>query len=430
MSKFSVESQRFGIAKEASRGVAESAPTKWYPTRGNAGLVYSLKHLKDEGIRGIAQEYAPVAGPKDGDGKIPLNLDAQSCAEFFYSLLGGVSSAEGASITISSANNKLDFNIGASQLTATIASATYIIGTSSATASTLCKAIKDALASADGAGTYTVSYSRTTKLFTIARSAGTFQLLAATGTNIANGIWSTLGFAATDRTGAITYDGTVQIEYAFVHTLTQSTDITKIAYTLFLDRGMNVLKYNGAVVKKIGLKAGVDNLIEMDVDALFRTEASGSIGSPSFPTQKYLGFQGVTFKIAGVQSTDVKEWSLNIDNTAKGLRTFNNSQDIADVIVPGKLMVDGSFTVFFADTTERDKFIANTNVALEMICEGDALGVLKYSVDINVYQARYKAYAYGEEEGLLAAKATFQGFYNSSAAKTIQVAVTNQDVSY
>jgi hypothetical protein len=431
MTLYSVEQQQFGLKKESSRGTAESSPGKWFPTRGNAKVSYDLKHLKDEGIRGIAQDYAPVAGPKEGMAKIPLNLDPHSCVDFFYSLLGGVSSAEATPIVISSSNQKLDFNIGASELTATVTTGSYAIGATSADSGSLCKAIKDALFAADATGTYTVSYSRTTKLFTVARSTGTFQLLAATGSHIANGIFSTIGFAATDRTAAITYTGTVQIEYAFAHTLTQSTDISKIAYTLFLDRSLNVMKYNGAVVKKIGLKGGADNLVDMDVEMLCRTEASGSIGSPSYPTQRYLGFADTSIYIASAQNTKVVDWALNIDNGAKGLRTFANSQDISDVVVADRIAVDGSFTVLFEDTTERAKFLANTSSALEFLLQGTAIGgTVKYGVDINIYKAVYESFPYEEEKNLLAAKATFKGFYDSSAAKTLQIAVTNQDVSY
>ncbi len=430
MTLYATEAQRFGLAKETVRGTAEATPVKWYPTRGLAEFDYKLQHLMDTGIRGIAAKYAPISGIKVGEGKIPMFYDAQHMGEMYYSLLGGISSVEDSTITIGASNNKLDFNIGGSELHATIASASYLIGLTSATASTLCAAIKDALFAADATGTYTVTYSRSTKFFTIARSTGTFVLLASTGANIATGIWSTIGFAATDRSAAITYTGTVQVEYAFTHTVTQS-GINPIAYTFFQDRSLNVLKYNMGCVKSISLKSGVDNLVETEVEVLFKTEASGSIGSPSFPTQRYLSFQHIDFKIATSSNTNVKEWDLKIDNGARAHRTLAGSQDLSEIFCPEPITIEGSFLIYFANTTERDKFLANTAVAIEIVASGSTIaGSSKYKIDTNIYEAHYKSFPYGEDQGLLAAKASFEGFYSTTDSKAIQVAITNQDASY
>jgi hypothetical protein len=431
MTLYAIESQRFGLAKEAVRGTAETTPTKWYQTRGRIELNYALQHLEDMGIRGQANKFAPIAGIKVGDGKIPLYYDPKMMPEFFQGLLGTVASAEDSTITISNANKYIDFNIGGGDLAATVGVASYPIGTTSSETGTLCKAIKDALFAADATGTYTVSYSRSTKLFTIARSAGTLNIKFATGSNVANGIASTIGFAATDRTGAITYTGTVTVDYAFTHTITQSTSIQKQAFTFFVDRSLNVMKYNLGVVKALKLKGTVDGLVEADAEILFKAEASGSIGSPSFPTQGYLSFQHCDFKIAGSSNANVKEWELNINNSAQAHRTLSLSQDLQDILAAGKMQIDGSFMIYFDSATERDKFIANTAVALRCLAQGATIaGSSKYAIDINIYEARYKAFPYGEDQGLLAASVQFEGYYSTSDSKAIQVAITNQEVSY
>jgi hypothetical protein len=317
MAYYSSQLQQFGLKLEASRATAESAPAKWYPTRGPVELNYSLNHLEDEGIRGRASRYAPIAGIKTGEGKIPMILDPNMCGEIFYGLLGAKSSAQQASTA------------------------------------------------------------------------------------------------------------------AYKHTFTPGTSIQKPAYTLFSDRSLNVLKYNLGIFKKVALKGGVDNLIELDADVLFKAEASGGMGSPSYPTQRYFSFQNVDFKIAGSSNTDVKEWSLNIDNGAKGFRTLTGSQDVGDIVSPDRLMIDGGFTIYFSSATERDKFIANTAVALRILMVGPNIeSTYYYTVDINLYQCHYKAFPYGEDQGLLAAKATFEAVYNSSATKEIQIDLTNTDTSY
>lgn len=105
-------------------------------------------------------------------------------------------------IVITTANQKLDFDEDAGALVATITAATY-------TPTTLCTEIKTQLDSA-GALTYTVTYSG--KVFRISSTAGTLNLNAATGPNIANGIWATIGFAATDLSGFINYAGNYAID--------------------------------------------------------------------------------------------------------------------------------------------------------------------------------------------------------------------------
>jgi len=105
-------------------------------------------------------------------------------------------------IVITTANQDLDFDEGGGPLLATITAATY-------TPTTLCAEMKTQLEAA-GALTYTITYSG--NVFRISSSAGTLNLNAATGPNIADGIWATIGFAATDLTGFINYAGDYAID--------------------------------------------------------------------------------------------------------------------------------------------------------------------------------------------------------------------------
>jgi hypothetical protein len=316
MTNYATQAQRFGLCLEASRGTAETTPTKWYPTRGLAEMNYGLKLLPDTGIRGSQNKYAPVAGIKMGEGKLPLHFDPNTLGEICYSLMGAKASVQ-------------------------------------------------------------------------------------------------QGVTA-----------------AYAHTFTRS-GILPPAYTFFLDRSLGVLKYNRVCVKSLSLKGSVDGLVEAEADVLFQTEASGSIGSPSFPTQRYQSFANVDFKIAGSSNTNVKEWDLKIDNGAKALRTLALSQDLTDIVAPDLLSIKGGFLIYFANTTERDKFIANTAVAIRVFSVGATIAsTYKYTVDINIYEAHYDAFPYGEDQGLLAAKASFEGFYSSSDSKALDIILTNTDTSY
>lgn len=430
MSLYSKQQFQFGLALESVRGTAEAAPVKWYPAM-DPEIKYAPALLEDNGLRGVRADFAPVAGRKLGTGKIKLILDPQVIGEFMYSLMGGVSSAESSVVLIDSTNNKLDFNIGASQLTATIPSAAYPIGLTQATAGSLCKAIYDAVVAAEAVGTYTVTYSRSTKKFTITRSAGTLVLMWNTGTNTATSIAATIGFStAANSTGGITYTGGTSVEYAFAHTFSLGTGVQPPSYTFFLNWGIDVKVYKRSCVQAINLSGPVDNLIQVEVDFLFETEAaSGSIGSPSFPTQRYLSFQHTTYKIAGSTNQDVKAWTLKLSNQAKHRLTLAQVQPAQDVIAPDPFMVEGTLDIDFSSETERAKMLAVTSSPQRILVEGATIGNgVKYAVDLPVTDARYAEFPFGYENNLLAAKVNYKGFHDGTSL--ILPVVTNQVVAY
>ena len=102
-------------------------------------------------------------------------------------------------VIVAGTNDAIDFeevSIGP-ELNATITAATY-------TPTTLSAAIKSALELV-GAETYTVTYSTSTGMFTIASSGTHFELFFGTGTNIATSVHSDLGFADADLASALTY---------------------------------------------------------------------------------------------------------------------------------------------------------------------------------------------------------------------------------
>lgn len=218
---------------------------------------------------------------------------------------------------------------------------------------------------------------------------------------------------------------------AYKHTFTRLNNLQKPVYTFFFDRGLSVKAYALSGVKKLTLQGPVDNLIMAEVDALFKSESPGAIGTPAFPTQKYLSFQHTTFKIDGVQNLNVKTWNLSIDNNALAYRTISTSQDIVDVLTPGRLKISGGFTIFFQDEVQRNKFLNNTSLSLQMLVEGETISAPhKYTVDVSLPEVRYTAFPYGEDSGLLAAQAEFEAFFNTGQNKAVQVDVTNTDTGY
>lgn len=104
-------------------------------------------------------------------------------------------------------NDKINFDEGGAELTATLTAGTY-------DGQTLAVEIKTQLDAA-GALTYTVTYSETTGKFTIAAS-GNFTLRWNTGTNKAVDASGLLGFSdAANDTGAATYDSDTVVIHSY-----------------------------------------------------------------------------------------------------------------------------------------------------------------------------------------------------------------------
>ena len=109
---------------------------------------------------------------------------------------------------ITTSNNKFDIDEGSGELTATLEIGIY-------TPEQMADELKLQLDAA-GTKTYTVSFSRTTRKFTIACDSGTFEVLIDTGTNASASPYDLLGFTGTsDLTGAGTYtsDSAAGYEY-------------------------------------------------------------------------------------------------------------------------------------------------------------------------------------------------------------------------
>jgi len=171
--------------------------------------------------------------------------------------------------------------------------------------------------------------------------------------------------------------------------------------------------------------------VQHDAELLGLDESAGDIGVPVYTDEAIpLTFQHVTVKLGGVAMTNIKEWSLSLDSGLFAKR--NPGQQVAvDVLAPSRMKIEGSLTVYFEDETERAKFIANTTNYLQFLIQGDTLaGNTKEAVDLNLYSITYKAYPYGDLDGLLGAQATFEASMSPADGKMVQVDLTNKIAGY
>lgn len=318
MANYSVFKKRWGLAKESSRGVAESAPSAWFAPLSDSEIEYKLNFADNMQVKGynLAKD-APIQTTIDINGKIRMYLRPSELGEFLHMMLGDASSAQ-------------------------------------------------------------------------------------------------QGGSA-----------------AYLHTFTPGNVIQPDSYTLFVDRGVSVKKYNLCNVKTIKISRAPDAPIIVEIDLMGRTEASGSIGSPSFAESGALSIKHDTFTVGGASNTQVKQWEVILDNGLIALHTTGQQQGAVDLLAT-EHAARGSFLCYHESDTERDKFVAGTVTSLQINIEDTVAIASTYNYLLNLLfdEITYRAYPYEVEDNLIASKVEWVAHYYPSNSRIYRVNLQNAATAY
>lgn len=226
----------------------------------------------------------------------------------------------------------------------------------------------------------------------------------------------------------------VSTALAYEHTFkVPAASIQPPSYTLWLDRGVNVKRYSLANVSQLAFTGDSEGLAQMEATMMFKSEdGGGSIGSPSFANESdELASYQTQLKLGGVTNAQVKSYSVNLENALFPQRTLNSSQDIKDLLAVGPHRVSGSFDIYIEDDVERAKFLAATQLSLELLIEGDIIeDASKYTLRVVCPKVKYRAFPLGDMDGLLGVSAEFEAEYDTATSKLADVIVINQSTSY
>lgn len=424
----------FMIKREGTRGTAEAASTgaRSLPVLPASEISLNPNILPDSKIYGDSQPRQHRPGIREWGGTLELEPGADKIGELLNSLLGEAATVETAAIVITiNTNDFIDFDEGAGALAAQIVAGTYAIGVASSEAGSLCKAIKDALELV-GDGTYTVAYSRTTRKFTITKSAGTFNILWLSGANKAKSAGTTLGYSIlADDTGALFYVSDTTVDSVYMHTWTPTTTAQKPLYTIFVDRQVEAKKYNGCAARQMTFNVPLNARLGVSADMIAKSEAAGEDLTPDFSSDlENLMFSDVAVEVAGAANSSVRQASVVVNGNAIGKRALTASRDAADIL-HGKLDVTGSFQLYYEDAVERDKFVASTTSALKLTATGQILiGVARASLEIHVPTFPFTAGPVGEADGIQVQDFTFNAQKDSVSDYTVRVKLQNKVPSY
>ena len=296
---------------------------------------------------------------------------------------GQVSSAEVASFTVTGgSNDKIDFTEdGGGEVTATLTPGTYIAGTSSATAGTLCALIKTQMEAVNGASTYTVTFSTTTKLFTITKSSGVFVLKWATGTNATTAADTLLGFAA-DTSSAIAATSATAVEIVFDHTF---TPLDAITYGLSAGMTAQIKLADGKVydvldsvvdMLKLSYKPNQELWIDADCEARSVADSVATLASLTEETVSPLLFSQLAYTVGG-SSHELSALDVTYANNLKK-DMFINSANRYKFPRNGFRDVTGTFVLPLTDSKAYaiyDAFLAGTQPELVGTFTGATSGI-------------------------------------------------------
>ena len=287
-------------------------------------------------------------------------------------LLGADTITEASTFIVATTNKYIDFKEdGGSALLATVAESTYIMGETSATAATLCKAIKTAL-EVNGSGTYTVTFSNTTKKITIAVATGASvtQILWKTGThgsdNSDDSIAALIGFTDTaDGASVASVAGDNAVATVFDHafrfsdTITEGLSIEK-AIDANLTTGKTLL-YTGCKIGSMDFNVEPDGTLKATSTIIARNEELEETPTSGLSTSTAglcVFHQGV-INMDGDISGKVVNFSCTVNPNLSGDKN-RFSRYIYQPIPAGKIEVTGTMTIEFDADTYYNYFVNQT----------------------------------------------------------------------
>lgn len=224
------------------------------------------------------------------------------------------------------------------------------------------------------------------------------------------------------------------LAYSHVFTV-PSSQIQPPSYTAWLDRGAAavVKRYALCNVAALTFSGDQEGLAMMEAEMMFKAEDDDSTpGSPSYTLEsEQIASYETTLKIDTVAQAQIKDYSFKLENNLFPQRTLNGSADIKDLLAVGPHKLSGSFSIYLDTEAERAKFLAGTQLALDLVMTGQIIEtVFPFSLTIAAPKAKYRAFPFGDMDGLLGAAVEFEAEYDFSTSRLYRATLVNKSASY
>ena len=217
----------------------------------------------------------------------------------------------------------------------------------------------------------------------------------------------------------------------FRHRFVSAANAQHPLYTLFVDRQTHEKKYAGMGVPQMTFTFPVDGRVAVTADIIAKSEAAGVALTPAFGSDLAdLLFSDVSIDLVGVKSTQVRAASVQVNHSAIPKHVLCDSRDAVD-IVAGPQLVSGSFTLYFEDDTERDKFVGDTFSDMLISVKGQTLEAAeKATLLLDMPLIKYNEVAWSEQDGIIVQNFTFVANRDASLGSAIQATLINLETAY
>lgn len=184
--------------------------------------------------------------------------------------------------------------------------------------------------------------------------------------------------------------------------------------------GVQQKVHNNGVVNTLEISATTDDYVRYTANVIAKDEASNS-STPSYPIDNDFIGKDITIKTAsteagltGATAIKVKEVSIKWDTGA--ISDFNFGGFNPD-IYNAKMVIEGTISKNYTDTTYKDLFTGNTSVYMQILIEGDAIlaGANKPSFKIVMNKVQITDWTRdGGADELVTEDITFKAFLNQT----------------
>lgn len=226
----------------------------------------------------------------------------------------------------------------------------------------------------------------------------------------------------------------------YQHTISeQNSNASHKSFTLLSEEGAIITeKYANCIINTLAIEVS-DDYAKMTADIIGKYPDTGTV-TEAYTEETEFAYHQTTIKFgtsvtnaASQSATPVKSISLNINNNVMLDEAFmsGSNEALAGSIIPGRQKVSGSYVLHFEDTTELDKYKANTKNAAVIQMTGALIGATKYE-EITINLARLVLTKPPKEfsiDGLLILTQDFEVEYNATETYAIQSLVTNEEAN-
>jgi len=364
-----------GFEEEGSWGTAGTPITQFVELI-SGSITKTIEALNSEAIPHAFNEDDEFAqGGITVEGRFEMEMRYEGMEWLIEHAMGAAAtSVEVASFTvILDTNDMIDFKEDAgAELHATLTAGDYIMGESGAVASTLCKEVKDQLEAA-GAGTYTVTFSQTTKKITIAVAGGAaaVQFLWKTGVsgsdNTDEHAGTLLGFDDTaDGANGASDTGDNAVITIFDHTFTLAEAIhAGKGMTFELDEGVEACTLEGGKITSMEMSIDYNGFLRLAINVSGEDTSKAAATGETLSTAPLVNFVESAVTRNGTES--VINFKFTLNNNLKTDRRVIGSRLIREQKRGGKREVTGSYNMEFADNLDFDDYVAATERAITLI---------------------------------------------------------------